>query len=544
MRTKAFCCLLAVLFLAGPARAGLSSTPAWTGEGDQAEGRYATAVASAGDVNGDGFDDVIVGMPLWDFVQLDEGRALVYHGSVTGLSSGIAWAAEIDQDVAHFGAAVASAGDVNGDGYDDVVVGAPYYDNFQVDDGRAFVFLGSASGLGTSPSSSVRGGVAGARLGSSVAGAGDVNGDGYDDVIIGVPRYTNGQAHEGRAVLYLGSVNGMSTTVAWSAEGNQAEALLGTSVAGAGDVNGDGYDDVVVGAPEFDSGLINTGRALVYLGSSTGLATTPAWVEDIDEESALLGASVGGAGDVNGDGYDDVIVGAPFAGGESFLGAAYVYLGTASGLSTAPIWTGYGPESGDRYGQSVGPAGDVQGDGYDDVIVGSPLFVNHHQQGQEFGAAEVHLGSAAGVETFPSWGILIDQSFSDYGWDNVQTNEGRAFVYLGEGTPWPTGGEVVLNMGKLLGSGFLLIGWGPSCAPADTDYAVYEGTLWNFTSHSAMTCTTSDRTYLFSPTPGDRYYLVVPRTATAEGSYGRNSAGIERPPAASACVMQEVGGCP
>ena len=105
-------------------------------------------MATAGDVNGDGYSDVIVGAPRYDNGQTDEGRAFVYHGSAAGLAPPPAWTAEGNQAGADFGGSVATAGDVNGDGYSDVIVGAPVYDNGQTDEGRAFVYHGSAAGLG------------------------------------------------------------------------------------------------------------------------------------------------------------------------------------------------------------------------------------------------------------------------------------------------------------------------------------------------------------------------------------------------------------
>ena len=113
-------------------------------------------------------------------------RALVYLGSPSGLGTSPAWTASADQD-ANFGIAVASAGDVNGDGFSDIIVGAPAYDNTQTGQGRAFLYLGSPSGPGTAPAWMAEGDGARAQLGSSVATAGDVNGDGYSDVIIGAP---------------------------------------------------------------------------------------------------------------------------------------------------------------------------------------------------------------------------------------------------------------------------------------------------------------------------------------------------------------------
>src|SRR6185436_18950919 len=118
--------------------------------------------------------------------------------------------------------------------------------------------------------------------------AGDVNGDGYADVIVGASLYDNGQTDEGKAFVYLGSAAGLASTPAWSAESDQAFAHFGVSVGTAGDVNGDGYADVIVGADMYDNGQTNEGRAYVYLGSASGLSLTAAWTAESDQASANL----------------------------------------------------------------------------------------------------------------------------------------------------------------------------------------------------------------------------------------------------------------
>ncbi|MFH1017237.1 MAG: integrin alpha, partial [Pseudomonadota bacterium] len=132
---------------AKPAWAGLATVPGWTAESDQASALFGYTVATAGDVNGDGYADVIVGAVNYDNGQTDEGRAYVYHGSASGLSATANWTAESDQGSAYFGYSAGTAGDVNGDGYADVIVGAYGYDNGQDNEGRAWVYHGSASGL-------------------------------------------------------------------------------------------------------------------------------------------------------------------------------------------------------------------------------------------------------------------------------------------------------------------------------------------------------------------------------------------------------------
>src|SRR5206468_1844262 len=121
--------------------------------------------------------------------------------------------------------------------------------------------VGSASGLATSPAWTAESNQANAQFGSAVATAGDVNGDGYADVIVGASLFDNGETYEGRAFVYLGSASGLVTSPVWTAESDQAGALFGSSVATAGDVNGDGFSDVIVGASSYDNGQTNEGRA-------------------------------------------------------------------------------------------------------------------------------------------------------------------------------------------------------------------------------------------------------------------------------------------
>ena len=432
--------------------AGLAANPAWTAESDQASAYFGIAVATAGDVNGDGYADVIVGANRYDNGETDEGRAYVYLGSAAGLAATAAWTAESDQAGASFGYSVATAEDVNGDGYADVIVGAYLYDNGQPDEGRAYVYLGSAAGLATTATWTAESDQMSANFGYSMAPAGDVNGDGFADVIVGAYAYDNGQTDEGRAYLYLGSAAGLAATAAWTAESDQARAWFGYSVAPAGDVNGDGYADVIVGAPYYAAGQTDEGRAYVYLGSAAGLAATAAWTAESDQAGAIFGASVATAGDVNGDGYADVIVGAHFYdNGQPDEGRAFVYLGSATGPAATAAWTAESDQAGAWFGTSVATAGDVNGDGYADVIVGAPYYDNGQP---DEGRAYVFLGSAAGPAATAGWTAESDQAsayfgysvatagdvngdgYADvivgaYAYDNGQTDEGRAYVYLG-----------------------------------------------------------------------------------------------------------------
>ncbi|MBK9334388.1 MAG: FG-GAP repeat protein [Ignavibacteria bacterium] len=194
------------------------------------------------------------------------GRAFVYHGSAAGLSDSVNWTVESHQAGAWFGNSVSPAGDVNGDGYSDVIVGALSYDNGESDEGRVFVYHGSAAGLSDSTNWTAESNQSGSSFGYSVSTAGDVNGDGYSDVIVGALLYDNGETDEGRVFVYHGSAAGLSYSANWTAESDQENSGFGHSVSSAGDVNGDGYSDVIVGAWTFNFGKY-VGRTFVYHGS-------------------------------------------------------------------------------------------------------------------------------------------------------------------------------------------------------------------------------------------------------------------------------------
>jgi hypothetical protein len=443
------------LLAGAPARswtAALLREPAWTGESNQAQAWFGHSLASAGDVNGDSFSDLIVGAAFFDNGEMDEGRALVFLGSATGLSRTPAWTAESNQAFGVMGTSVASAGDVNGDGYVDVIVGASGFDNGQLNEGRVSLYLGSALGLSAAPAWSAESNQEDAYLGDyTAASAGDVNRDGFDDVIIGAYLFDNGQTDEGRAFVYHGSATGLSPTPAWTAESNQANAYFGWAVASAGDVNGDGYDDVIVGSERFDNGETDEGRAFVYLGSAVGLSPTPAWTTESNQAGGYLGAAVASAGDVNRDGYDDVMIGIQrYDNGQTDEGRTDVYLGSASGLSSTPAWSVESNQAG-ATSWSVASAGDVNGDGYDDILVGSPFFDDPEM---DEGRVHLYLGSDAGVSALPVWTGESNQARSEFGafavsagdvngdgyadvavsaylFENGQTDEGRVFVYLG-----------------------------------------------------------------------------------------------------------------
>jgi hypothetical protein len=384
-------------------------------------------------VNGDGYADIVIGAPTFDTVREDEGRAFVYYGGPAGLSTGQPdWALESGQAGAEFGTSVGTAGDVNGDGYADLVVGAPYYDDGQADEGRAFLFYGSALGAPTPEDWTAAGEpfveYSWDWFGKSVSTAGDVNGDGYGDVIVGAPSYDGGLDNQGRVHLFLGSVSGLSTTAHWIVTGEREAGWFGVSAGTAGDVNGDGYSDVIVGEAGRPIGNDQVkGRAYIYYGAPSGPETTPAWWVQDDQVGTLFGRVVSTAGDVNGDGYADIVIGAPDSDAtQENVGQATLYLGSSSGLGASPAWTARGTQANAHFGRSVGTAGDINGDGYSEVIVGAP-GVGYY--GREVnGRALVYHGSPSGLSASADWTVQHDQASALFG-----TSAGAAGDVNGDG---------------------------------------------------------------------------------------------------------------
>ncbi len=405
---------------------GVSETATSTLDGQTSYDYFGSAVAGAGDVNRDGYDDVVVGAYSYG----STGRAYVYHGSATGVSTSAAKTLTGGGNY-QFGDAVSAAGDVNGDGYDDIIVGAYYYTSST---GAAYVYLGSATGVTTSGATTLVGQVSGDKFGESIAAAGDVDGDGFDDILVGATGYGS---DNGRAYLYAGDYTGLSTAASATLTGDAASDKLGSAVAGAGDVNGDGYDDVILGAQGCST---NAGCVYVYHGSSAGITTATRTLTG-EAESDLFGCAVAGAGDVDGDGFADVIVGAT---GYSSTGRAYIYHGSSPGIAGQEDQTITG-ESANYLGYSVAGAGDVNGDGYGDVLVGAPSYFAHT------GRVYIYHGSASGLPAnadttltgysdYREFGVAIDGAgdVNGDGYDDVIVGSvylsGSGYVHVFEGS--------------------------------------------------------------------------------------------------------------
>jgi hypothetical protein len=391
------------VYLGSPA--GLASSPDLVLSSAGMPGVYwGPFLASAGDVNGDGYADLIVGGTTAGYLFLGGPAGLTTLPAATLTSRG-----------AQSGLRVASAGDVNGDGYADVVMA-----NF--DQAISYVYLGGPSGLSGAPDATLPSPVTGLGLfGHSVAGACDVDGDGYGDIVIGAP----GAAPNGQAFVYLGGEGGIATAPSFTLAGPDGTAAsFGNSVSCAGDVDGDGYADLLIGADAADGAATGTftGRAYVYRGGQAGVGPSPLVTLFGDQPREALGRWVSGAGDVNGDGYADVIVGADGENGADTTasGWAYVYLGGPDGTAAKAATTLTGPDGqGSWFGRCVTGAGDVNGDGYADVVVGADagnvLVGADGGVPNTSGWAYVYLGSAAGVGVSPAARWIGPSSGSAFG---------------------------------------------------------------------------------------------------------------------------------
>ncbi len=420
----------------GPVAASVLQPTGWVRLGGEVGAGFGQSAVPAGDINGDGRGDLLVGAPGHDGGQPNGGAAFVYLGSAGGPGLNPSWSFFGTQGSAALGTAVSPAGDVNGDGYADIVVGAPLFDgNAGVDQGRVYLFLGAPTGLPATPSQTISYDIAGGQFGAALAPAGDITGDGYDDVLIGAPRTTQPFAGEGAVYLYVGGPNDVLGGPSWIKFGGLPDTQLGAAVSGAGDVDADGFADVVVGAPGHSFILTSNGAAHVYRGTGTGLSNAAVATLYGQTDSAAFGAAVSLAGDVDADGYADVLIGAPNHGlPGAAVGRVTLFRGAPGGLG-AELWHADGTTAREYYGASVATLGDVNGDGYPDFAVGADRWP---APAERRGRVEVYLGGANGPGLDNSFaGVAVGEALGA-GLATAGDFDGDGFSELALGEPGAT----------------------------------------------------------------------------------------------------------
>lgn len=334
----------------GPSETGTDYSNSYSG----ASSTFIGGVAPAGDVNADGYNDFIVGIPA-------TAKVYVYGGGASGVDT--AAGAIVSSTTSYMGGVVAGVGDTNGDGFDDVAAAQDVNTSSSYTTGEVRIWRGSATSISGTGNTTLAAPARSGNFGDSVSG-GDVDGDGFSDVFVGMPGDDTASTDSGMVYMYPGSSSGTSTTSSWNYNGAVNE-LCGTSVDASRDIDGDGYNDLIVGCGTAATAGYYSGSMRIWHGSAAGLSGSPDLTIDGNSTYDLLGYHALWAGDLNGDGNLDAA-----NGGGSSGATVSIIDGDGSTLS-ATVTETIEPDDGDSFGYAIGAPGDVDGDGYDDLLVGT-----------------------------------------------------------------------------------------------------------------------------------------------------------------------------
>lgn len=434
--------------------------------------RYLDVGRVPGDFDGDGRSDVAVGTTMWGVTGADRGAVLVFEGSSTGIRAPATTTLPGSQHLCLFGAAVALAGDLNADGFADLVVGAPQLDASGYDDlGMIYLYYGAAEGLPTTATGSLSltaltgEAIGDAFFGSAVAGIGDVNADGFADFAAGAPGHSGGSSRQGRAYVYLGRAEPISSSLRPFVVlyDTADDAAFGSALTGLGDVNADGCADFAVGAPRADGVAIRNGRVLTFQGRRTGSVPFQAlWTLESPrgEADGGFGLALAGGGDLDGDGHPDLVVGSTHDDPATDAGVAYVFYGAPSGFSASyPVKTSRTGTNatGGRFSEALALFGDVNGDDFDDLLVGAPgqldlatgrfddgaIYVFHGSSTRGFGTSPTVRENTFAADGGDLWGGAVGwvgdvqgDGFDDAGvgaesFSDPELDEGSFWLYPG-----------------------------------------------------------------------------------------------------------------
>lgn len=350
------------MYLYRGGESGPESTPLWTYEAASVRS-YLGARVCRGDLNNDGHSDIIISEPrFYTSSGVFQSRVHVFFGSVTGLGDAPGWSVSLDDLTGSW--FMPAVGDVNGDGYDDLALGDIGSSSRP---GKVHIFYGAT----VLPDTADLVLIADANFtffGQAVASRFDVNGDGYDDLAVSEPNYNNAR---GRIKVFLGSATGLDVTPFWTVVGDGSDEVMGSSLASAGDVNGDGYDDILAVSNSYDAENKPYSNARLYAGAPTAMSTTAVW--STASLPLLSRIVVGTPGDLNTDGLSDIVLGTVTR--EQTTATVCVFWGAPAGVSALPNKQ-IGAQQGSEFGMSLSSDGDFNGDGSADLLVGAPLHDN------------------------------------------------------------------------------------------------------------------------------------------------------------------------
>jgi len=370
------------------ARAPFPEIPDLTLLGEDSLGLFGLSVAGVGDVDKDGFDDVLVASPLHNFGGPNAGKVYLYRGGRGGLDPKPSWTYELPEPGLNLGFDVASFTTLKQGGFPALVVGAPGSRDPSARDGRVLVFGGSRSGPSRTPVQVLHSDTPMTGFGYSLS-SGDVNHDGKDDLLVGEPSYPG--VPSGRALLFMAEGDSFASRPVWTYSGSDS-SLFGWNVSLGGDVNNDGYGDAAIGAPasEFGGRGKESGAVYVFLGSATGLDTIPIIIPG-RQAGARFGHDAFFAGDLDADGFEDLFIGSEYgSNGENGEGIGEIYFGSPNGPSIYGASLLESNVMGANFGAQGAPLGDVDGDGCDDIFVGA---LRYQRTEPRAGAAFIFSGS-------------------------------------------------------------------------------------------------------------------------------------------------------
>ncbi|HRE40236.1 MAG TPA: FG-GAP-like repeat-containing protein [Ignavibacteria bacterium] len=413
----------------------LNNTPDVIFTGEATGDNFGFSLSSAGDVNGDGYADVIIGANLNDATFINAGRVYLYYGGpgMNNVADLVFSGFNADDE---FGFSISSTGDYNGDGFNDIIIGSPMNDDAGNNAGAAYVYY-EGSTMNNEADRVIYSGTDDDRLGSAVSDAGDFNGDGYGDFIVGIPRADNNMSNSGIALLYLGGSN-PSLYSAATFYGTQTNSFFGSFLKNAGDFNGDGYSDVIISSLNY---FASTGRSIIYFGSEI-VNNTADVIANGSFYDEYLGKGLAGTVDLDGDGNSEILIGAN--GFNDFTGRVYIYKQKMTGNDLSDE-TFFGQQSNSYFGTEVSVEGDINGDGYNDIVVSAPGYSSNK------GRVYVFYGGSL-LDNNPDK-IFEGENFDDYfghcvssagdinndGFDDIMIGargfdnfRGKVYVYLGQ----------------------------------------------------------------------------------------------------------------